>query len=243
MIKRIWNMTSRVIAKIISKFIVNRQHLTIVTTSVKQSEKNFKHNIEVYAKKNWSKNNALIYDQGDFSKYKKDPFNYSQEKDEAIFMKCCNNRDLSEVGCGLVAIHNAGILMDDPVNLCDVIRFFEHNDGFVLNGMFGLNPCAIKMFYDENNVSYNIYTKIAELEGSRDDRGVYIVCQWNDINDISRGAHFYAVSEKNGVLIPYNGAGNYSPSLSKTYNDFTSMLSKCPDKTGDLICAYKFFNT
>ena len=54
---------------------------------------------------------------------------------------------------------------------------------------------------------------------------------------ITKGAHFYAVEESAGQLIPYNGAGNYNSTLSKQYPDFASMLSH--DNSGSFIYGYK----
>ncbi len=59
----------------------------------------------------------------------------------------------------------------------------------------------------------------------------------------TKGAHFYAIEERNGQLIPYNAACNYSASANNgnlyRYNNFASVISYRTDRTGGLICAYK----
>ena len=59
----------------------------------------------------------------------------------------------------------------------------------------------------------------------------------------TKGAHFYAIEERNGQLIPYNAAYNYSASANNgnlyRYNNFASVISYRTNRTGGLICAYK----
>ena len=57
----------------------------------------------------------------------------------------------------------------------------------------------------------------------------------------TKGAHFYAIEERNGQLIPYNAACNYSASANNgnLYRYIASVISYRTDRTGGLICAYK----
>ena len=106
-----------------------------------------------------------------------------------------------------------------------------------MNAVFGVNPNIIQNFFNSINVNANGFSDLTLLEGTRTNSGLYIVCQWNNATDIAQGAHFYAVKESAGQLIPYNGAGNYSSSLSKKYADFASMLSY--KNGGSFIYGYK----
>ena len=238
-----WKKSNTWLMNTISKLIVNQEKLTITTTSIEQSNKNLKHNTSICMQKTWAQSKGLIFNQGYMPDYEKSPSTYPNVNDEAILLKCCNNRDLADVGCGLVAVYNIGVLLNEHMDMRSIIYWFEQNDGFVLNGVFGLNPYAIKSFYDNIMVPYTLYTDLSELENAKIQNGKYIVCQWNDITNITKGAHFYAIEERNGQLIPYNAAYNYSASANNgnlyRYNNFASVISYRTDRTGGLICAYK----
>ena len=107
-----------------------------------------------------------------------------------------------------------------------VIRYKYDSDGNLIS----------KHFEDKNGATSN-YSYIDSLENPRTAAGNYIICQWNSLNDISDGAHFYAVNDSAGVLTPYNGAGNYTSALSNHYNDFASMISY--NNGGSMIYAYR----
>ena len=238
-----WKKSNTWLMNTISKLIVNQEKLTITTTSIEQSNKNLKHNTSICMQKTWAQSKGLIFNQGYMPDYEKSPSTYPNVNDEAILLKCCNNRDLADVGCGLVAVYNIGVLLNTHMDMRSIIYWFEQNDGFVLNGVFGLNPYAIKSFYDNIMVPYTLYTDLSELENAKAQNGKYIVCQWNDITNITKGAHFYAIEERNGQLIPYNAAYNYSALANNgnlyRYNNFASVISYRTDRTGGLICAYK----
>ena len=112
-----------------------------------------------------------------------------------------------------------------------IIYWFEQNNGFILNGIFGVNPNVIKTFYDSMNIPATGFADTASLENSRTDRtGYYIICQWNNAYSIDRGAHFYAVRDNGTKLNAYNGP-------SGVFDNFSLMLSD--DNHGGLIYAYK----
>ena len=60
-------------------------------------------------------------------------------------MKCCDNKDLADKGCGLVAVYNIGVLSGNYIDMRSIIYWFEQNKGFVLNAVFGVNPMLSKV--------------------------------------------------------------------------------------------------
>lgn len=67
------------------------------------------------------------------------------------------------MGCGIIAIYNMSLLLGDPIDIRSVIYWFEQNKGFVLNGIFGVNPNVIQTFYDNLNIPATGFSDIASL--------------------------------------------------------------------------------
>ena len=206
----------------------------ISVVSIEQSNKNLLLNSKELPNKNWAINKSLINKQGDYKGYTENKADYLSSHtpgDETIFLKCCNNRDVSDVGCGLIAVYNIAILLGKPMDMRSIIYWFEQNSGFVLNGILGVNPNVIQTFYDNMNIPAKGFSEVGALENSRTGTtGYYIICQWNDANSITYGAHFYAVSDNGTKLTAYNGP-------SDQFNDFSKLLAY--KNGGGLIYAYK----
>ena len=211
----------------------------ITLVSIKQSNDNLLHNTRELPSKTWYKNKTYIEHQGYYDSYIKDKNAYLAElnrkgitlEDESIFLKCCNNLDLSNVGCGIIAVYNMALLLNDPIDIRNIIYWFEQNNGFVLNGRFGVNPNVIKTFYQSLDIVATPLTDISALENSRTGSpGYYIICQWNNADLITEGAHFYAVKDDGVQLQAHNGPINKRDDFSKLLADYS---------TGGLIYAYK----
>ena len=223
----------------LTKVVIGKNDLVTIV-SIDQSNKNLLTNSKEIASKTWATNRSPIYYQGYMPDYSANPTDYNKNGrvyNEAILLKCCYDKDLADKGCGLVAVYNIGVLSGNYIDMRSIIYWFEQNKGFVLNAVFGVNPNIIQKFFDSININAQGFSDLTQLENARTISGLYIVCQWNNATDITKGAHFYAVEERNGQLIPYNGAGNYSSNLSKQYADFASMLSH--DDGGSFIYGYK----
>ncbi len=186
----------------------------LAKTTIEKSNENYKANLRLSKSMDWAGKKALISDQ-----------NVTKG------LICCDNKDLSDVGCGVIAVYNISIMQGEPRDLIDLIYWFEQNGGFVMNGVFGVNPRAIAEFYDMLGKKADEMTDADDLEDSRKKSGYYIICQWNSQNNPVKGAHYYAVEDKNGYLTVYNGMVPGSDS----YKDFDSLLSK----GGNLIRAYR----
>lgn len=223
----------------LSKLAPDKDHLITLVTHA-QSNQNLLHNSKEIVTKTWATNKSPIYYQGSCSAYSNNPTEYNKRGriyEEAIFLKCCNGKDLATVGCGLVAVYNIGVLSGHFWDMRSIIYWFERNDGFILNATLGVNPNTVQKFFECLNVPVTRFSDVASLEKSRKASGFYIVCQWNNATDITKGAHYYAVRESAGRLIPYNGAGNQNSALKARYSNFASMLSY--KNGGSIICGYK----
>lgn len=232
-IQRIWHKSNNWLMNFITKALTGRNNL-ISNISIDQSNKNNLNNRVELTNKNWASNKSLIYTQGNYTRYLKDKTSYltSHSVDnESIFLKCCNNKDVSNVGCGLIAIYNIAVLLSNHIDMNSIIYWFEQNKGFVLNGIFGVNPNTIQTFFKNLNITATYFSDANTLESSRTETtGYYIICQWNDASLISHGAHFYAVIDDGTKLNAINGPMGQ-------FNNFSELLSK--NNGGGMICAYK----
>lgn len=206
----------------------------VTIVSIEQSNKNMLTNSKELPNKTWAVNKSYINIQGNYKGYTENKSAYlanHNTSDEAIFLKCCNDKDVSDVGCGLIAVYNMALLLGDHMDIRNIIYWFEQNKGFVLNGIFGVNPNVIQTFYDNLNIPATGFSDIASLENSRTGTtGNYIICQWNDADLITYGAHFYAVRDNGTKLNAYNGP-------SGQFDNFSQMLSH--NNGGGLIYAYR----
>ena len=124
----------------------------------------------------------------------------------------------------------------------------EQNDGLLLKNAFGTNPLVIKRFLDIIGISCDLYTDLSDFESKKVNDDVYIVCQWNNKDNIMEGAHFYAVEYYNGKLYSYNGyhdciskdkdpyTQNYTRDYSRGGANTFSELMNHDSKNGSLIC-------
>lgn len=194
----------------ISDLMVGKDYL-ITLVSLEQSNKNLYANSIELSNKNWAVRKDFIYRQGSYKNYQKDPQKYLSEhniKNETIFLKCCNDKDFSDIGCAMIAIYNMSLLLGEPMDMRSIIYWLERNNGFILNGNLGVNPNVIQKFYDYLNIPAKGFSDLSELESSRSGLGYYIVQQWISCTDISDGAHYYAVKDDGTTFTTYNGPGS-----------------------------------
>jgi hypothetical protein len=111
----------------------------------------------------------------------------------------------------------------------------EQNDGLLLKSAFGTNPLVMKHFFDIMGISCDLYTDITTFESKKVSGGIYIICQWNDKDNIFDGAHYYAVECQSGTLRSFNGYHDHSGT-----NTFAEQLCwtdrNGKNYTGGLIC-------
>ena len=153
----------------ISKVALGQTNLVTIV-SIEQSNKNLLINSKELPKKTWAVNKSYITIQGNYQSYTENRAEYLTKhtiSDETIFLKCCNNKDVSDVGCGLIAVYNMALLLGGYMDMRSIIYWFERNKGFVLNGIFGVNPNVIQTFYDSLNIPAIGFNDIVSLENSR----------------------------------------------------------------------------
>ena len=230
----------RTIASILSDL---EDFLSPLSVSIETSNSNLRHNSQIIVNKDWFKNTTLrdkiIWDQGDRG---------IDDSKTTGCLHCGAKLDLAATGCGYIAIYNSGILLNKYMDLRSIVYWMEQNDGLLLKNAFGTNPLVIKRFLDIIGISCDLYTDLSDFESKKVNDDVYIVCQWNNKDNIMEGAHFYAVEYYNGKLYSYNGyhdciskdkdpyTQNYTRDYSRGGANTFSELMNHDSKNGSLIC-------
>ena len=216
--------------------------LSPLSVSVERSNANLQHNTQIIANKDWFKSTdplgKIIFNQGNAGQ---------DDPKTAGCLLCGVGLDLGTNGCGYISIYNSGILLNKYMDLRSIIYWMEQNDGLLLKSAFGTNPFVMKRFLELMGISCDIYTDLSTFESKKEDGKFYIICQWNNKDDILDGAHFYAVECHNGKLYSYNGyhdctlsinstTGFYQKNYSTTNPNTFSSLMNYYSTTGAFIC-------
>ena len=217
----------RTIVSILNDF---KYFLSPLSVSIETSNSNLRHNSQIIVNKDWFKNTNLrdkiIWDQGDRG---------IDDPKTTGCLHCGAKLDLGKNGCGYISIYNSGILLNKYMDLRSIIYWMEQNDGLLLKSAFGTNPLVMKHFFDIMGISCDLYTDITTFESKKVSGGIYIICQWNDKDNIFDGAHYYAVECQSGTLRSFNGYHDHSGT-----NTFAEQLCwtdrNGKNYTGGLIC-------
>ena len=139
----------------------------------------------------------------------RDELIHDQTKEKVAKLKL-GAASMSDVGCEVIAVYNAKILLgDENVSLADMIQTFEDQKAItmatILKGKFGSNPFALnRVFHAEGLKS----TKIHGFKEMTNTPGVYVVSFWNDSSFDSQ-VHTVAVKVINETnKIVYNHYSN-----------------------------------
>lgn len=112
---------------------------------------------------------------------------------------------MDKVGCGIIAVYNALRLLGEPVKFADLIREFETNSTETISfGFFGINPFAMKKYFQMHSIPYSKLRSIEELEKTKESGGIYILTFWNDAKKLTQGAHTVALCYREGKFTVYN---------------------------------------
>ncbi len=145
------------------------------------------------------------------------------------------NGTLSENGCGVIAVNNALVSLEDKKDIRDIAKEFEKG-GLVLSGTFGTNPYAIGDYFREKGYKVDTYEG-SENISSLDipDADTYILTYWNS-GKAEDGVHIISMDKKpNGKYMFYNADYTYPYQLSSLdkfldYKNRTPLVLHCIKK-------------
>lgn len=102
-------------------------------------------------------------------------------------------------GCGWVATYNATLMLGKASDPADIIYSYDKYGGTVGNGIFGVNPLAIKLYFDSIGVESNMYNLPVKADERISSSHVSILAYAH-----SNGAHYVAIQYVDGKYYVYN---------------------------------------
>ncbi|MCI9415261.1 MAG: RHS repeat-associated core domain-containing protein, partial [Clostridiales bacterium] len=114
-------------------------------------------------------------------------------------------------GCGWIAAYNAMIMLGNPQDPADVIRYFDNAWGSLALGALGVNPFVMSGYFESQGYSVNRVT-VGLSEGSRDfysQRAEACVMLYTH----SEGMHYIAYKWNGVKYVAYNDNRRYFSSV------------------------------
>ncbi len=119
------------------------------------------------------------------------------QKNEYISKYRFGYNTIGPVGCGLVAIYNALLLLGDKMEFCDVIRELETN-GVLFQGFCGTHPLAIAQFFSKRGYEVNVTLNNFDETAANGDAANIMYYKH------SPGEHYVAIKYKDESFEGYN---------------------------------------
>lgn len=119
------------------------------------------------------------------------------QKNEYISKYRFGYNTIGPVGCGLVAIYNALLLLGDKMEFCDVIRELETN-GVLFQGFCGTHPLAIAQFFSKRGYEVNVTLNNFDETAANGDAANIMYYKH------SSGEHYVAIKYKDESFEGYN---------------------------------------
>jgi uncharacterized protein YukE len=125
-------------------------------------------------------------------------FIYSQKKDPTASLKMGYfTGDYN--GCGWVSTYNAGVILGQDFQPADIIKYFDSRGGALVDGAFGVNPLAIKMYLNSQGIKANLYNLPSNVDERIKDSKVSILMYVHE-----SGGHYIAIEYVGGEYYAYN---------------------------------------
>lgn len=157
---------------------------------------------------------------------------YYQNMDILKQMKYGSKR-VDETGCGVIALHNALVLLGKKSDFSKLIYELESNGKLILNGALGTDPTAAEYVAQKYELSFSVFSDVNELNKLKDGQGVVVMTFWNEKGNITAGVHTVAALVNRGEIRTYNLFANDESTYS--FYDFNSILEQV---NGELTVAY-----
>jgi hypothetical protein len=111
-------------------------------------------------------------------------------------------REGSYNGCSWIATYNALQHLGATQQPSKIVEYYETNGGTLINGIFGVNPGGIRMFFNDHGFDTEMFNfpRKGSVDARIQDSDVSILTYWH-----GRGAHTVAVVRKDdGKFYVYN---------------------------------------
>lgn len=108
-----------------------------------------------------------------------------------------------KTGCGLIAIYNALILLDNPQNLADIILWGDHYAA-ILCGCLGSNPWAAGGLFRQMGYTVKSVSDQSQYDVEAKKADVCLFTYWNNIPKLMRGMHSVCARYERNAVKVYN---------------------------------------
>lgn len=135
-------------------------------------------------------------------------------------------KPLSYNGCGLIATYNVIFHLTGSydIDFPTIIKAFE-NDGIILNGYFGTSMVAIQDYFKKKGYKVTGSSKNEDFNNIGNQYNACIITVFNDVNDITDGMHFIAVTKKDGKYTVHNNGYNSSSVVYTSIDDVMKRIN------------------
>ena len=116
-------------------------------------------------------------------------------------------RDGSYNGCAWIATYNAALLLGERYHPADIIKYYETRGGSLVNGVFGVNPVAIRALFGAQGFETAMHNLPSSVDNHIRNSTVSILTFAHP-----DAAHTVAVYYANGVFHVFN-----EPETGSTY--------------------------
>ena len=103
-------------------------------------------------------------------------------------------------GCAWIATFNAALLLGEFIHPADIISHYETKGGALINGEFGINPLAIKTFFQDQGFEANMQNFPPSVDEQIKNSSVSVLTYFNPFPR----AHTVMVYYDNGIYYIYN---------------------------------------
>ena len=135
-------------------------------------------------------------------------------------------KPLSYNGCGLIATYNVIFHLTNSyeIDFPTIIKTFE-NDGIILNGYFGTSMVAIRDYFNKKGYKATGSSNNDEFNKIGNEHDACIITVYNDIDDITNGMHFIAVTKKDGKYTVHNNGYNSNSVVYTSIDDVMKRIN------------------
>ena len=117
---------------------------------------------------------------------------------------------IEHVGCEVISVYNAMILLGMEASMADLIYDFQIYDAMWIEGTMGSKPAKIGDVLSANSLSFTTCNSLNELYSNISIGNVFILSFWINANNIFEGLHTVAVlktwnKEPYMIFNSYNG--------------------------------------
>jgi hypothetical protein len=128
------------------------------------------------------------------------------------------SRNVEYAGCGVIAVHNALVVLGNPKPFYETLLYFEMN-GALLNSQLGTNPLAAVPYFEKAGYTVNTTIKLDEYDKLLLDSDVAIMT-YKNANSLS--FHTVAIQLSDSEIFIFNESGSTQATKADSIEQFVA---------------------